>query len=387
MPVLIWDCVRCFFRRCIRSSISSSLIMGILLSISTVLVKEARSIPLFEFVAVTSTASWCLCIVLGSLNNVFFQGSSGAIFGNLRDFPRLFLIGLFYTLSTFLFYMAVQSLLISEAVVLYYLFPLFCSILGALFLRSLCGYQSVAGAVICCAGGIVVAIPWWEIINGINSWDELAKIYRNGTGYGALSAVCASILYLLSGWRWDSRVPSEFSSTIPLSVWSFQIQACASFILVFSGRFGSFVPFQNIENVHWLLLAGFTVSTTASRLVSSWVIKNKTKSFVVVMEALHMIWGTLGAFIVCQEMPSICALVGGGLMMVGISVLSLQAQHRDDDMEDWYVGDPPACEDVFQTTATMFTMSTDIWTPWIRVKWVWKLVDILPMRHVGMSHG
>lgn len=362
-PLSCTECVCAFvkIRRVVQSSVFSSLLVGLLLSVNTVLVKNDPGIPPMQFIAVSALGSWLLCIAIGSSIKKWGSKSSYTMFGNVSDMPRLALIGVFYSVSTILLYFAINLVLVSDALLLYYLYPLISTMFGVLLLKVECGYQTAFGGLICILGALCVAVPWTNLVADINLWKAWEFEKRIGMGFSLLSAVASAIAYLLSGARWDSRTPSKFSHPIAISIWSFQLQVCGSLLFILLGWSEKWIPLRDLKNECWLWLMFFTLSSTAGRLLSSWVTKNKTKSFVIVLEATHILWASVGAYLTVGETPTLFVLMGGVTTIMGISFLSLQAQHLDDDMEDWNLEDDPVSEGVLQTASTMFTVDINAW--------------------------
>lgn len=314
-----------------------------------------------QFVTESAIGSWFLCIVIGFCIKAWRRKKPYKVFGKVADMPRLALIGVFYSLSATLLYFAINLVLVSDALILYYLYPLIATMVGVMLLRVECGYQTTFGSLICVLGALCVAVPWTELVADIDLWKKWASEKKTGMGLSILAAVAAAIAYLLSGGRWDSRKPSKFSHPVTISIWTFQLQACGGMLFLVLDWPDHFIPLGDLGRETWLWLFFFTLSSTAGRLLSSWVTKNKTKSFVIVLEATHIIWASVGAFVTAGETPTLFVFMGSITTIMGISFLSLQAQHLDDDMEDWNLEDDPVSEGVFQTASTMFTVDINAW--------------------------
>ncbi|GMH35630.1 hypothetical protein BSKO_03498 [Bryopsis sp. KO-2023] len=354
-------------RRCLESSITTALTAGILLSINTVLFTQTASIPVMEFIALTATGSWLLCLLIGGIAQRFFRGrffdnEISPLFGRKQDMPRLLAMGIFFSLSAIMFYYAISFLAVMEAVTLYYLYPLFFTILGAVFLRTICGYQTCAGGFICILGGLSVAVPLKNLGDRFDPWESWDESRRIGMASGIGAGAAAALMFLLSGGKWDSRTAREFSHPVALGLWSFQIEAIASAVCLVNQWPSPHIPIPDLERLDWIIVGSFMVCSTVGRLLSCWVIRNKTKSFIIVLEGTHIMWATAGAYLISGEVPPVFAFAGGIFMMVGISIMSMQAQHRDDDMEDWNLDGDPNSECVLQTESTMFTMDINIWS-------------------------
>ena len=207
--------------------------------------------------------------------------------------------GVLVVSSAFLFFYALATLALAEAIALAFLAPLFLSVFAAMFLKE----PITARVVIALAIGFLgMAV----ILGGKIGGGTLTDLRF----WGALAAIGCAVTYALNLVLLRARAQTDPMSLILL----FQNLIPLALIAPFAAMVWT-TPSGNA----WLLFLAIGALGAAGHACMAWGFKRASAGPLGVIEYSALVWGSAFGFFVFGEVPGL-ATIGGALMIVAACV-------------------------------------------------------------------
>ncbi len=190
---------------------------------------------------------------------------------------------------------------IASAMVITCLHPVVILIIMALFFKEKTNYKVVAGVVIALIGAAIVSGGDYAIAGEALLGDVLCFISAVGLA-----------LYFIVGQKLGGGIPITVYVTIVFGCcW-----ACFGLGMIVSGT--SFVGYEK-ESYFWVLVLAIVCQIIAHGLFN-WTLRYISPLYLATSETVEVVYASIVAFLLFQEVPVLMQYIGGSLTIAGILI-------------------------------------------------------------------